>query len=190
MDLGHGGARKRALLLQDALYGGGHDDEAADYALRLGWVTIAEMHFLASKHFLARRCTCQRERVGRERAGLRPPRLCSAEPAPARPLAGGMSVRSCLVRGSPHRCLPPVQGATSSSSAPTWSSGQQRLQNVESPNQESTVMVESAVMGVMVVVVTVDAFSTMVNLNIQAYTSMKPLPCHRAIKCADQFQTL
>jgi hypothetical protein len=61
---------------------------------------------------------------------------------------------------------------------------------VESPNQESTVMVESAVMGVMVVVVTVDAFSTMVNLNIQAYTSMKPLLCHRAIKCADQFQTL
>jgi len=51
-------------------------------------------------------------------------------------------------------------------------------------------MVESAVMGVMVVVVTVDAFSTMVNLNIQAYTSMKPLPYHRAIKCADQFQTL
>ncbi|RLM93182.1 transcription factor bHLH13-like [Panicum miliaceum] len=44
-------ARKRALLRLHALYGGGDDDEGADYALRLDWVTGAEMYFLASMYF-------------------------------------------------------------------------------------------------------------------------------------------
>ncbi|KAF8696161.1 hypothetical protein HU200_037056 [Digitaria exilis] len=44
-------ARKRALLRLHALYGGGDDDEGADYALRLDQVTGAEMYFLASMYF-------------------------------------------------------------------------------------------------------------------------------------------
>ncbi|KAG2591107.1 transcription factor bHLH13-like [Panicum virgatum] len=44
-------ARKRALLRLHALYGGGDDDEGADYALRLDRVTGAEMYFLASMYF-------------------------------------------------------------------------------------------------------------------------------------------
>ncbi|KAG2583276.1 hypothetical protein PVAP13_6KG215306 [Panicum virgatum] len=37
-------------------------------------------------------------------------------------------------------------------------------------------------------VVVVVAVCTILNLNVQAYTSMMPLPCHRAIERADQFQ--
>ena len=43
---------------------------------------------------------------------------------------------------------------------------------------------------VVAVVVGVVGLWTMVMLNIQAYTSIKPLPCHRVIERADQFQTL
>ena len=43
---------------------------------------------------------------------------------------------------------------------------------------------------VVAVVVGVVAVRTIVNLNVQAYTCMKPLPCHRTIERADQFQTL
>ena len=43
---------------------------------------------------------------------------------------------------------------------------------------------------VVAVVVRVVAVCTIVMLNSQAYTSMKPLPCHRAIERADQFQML
>ncbi|XP_039840774.1 transcription factor MTB1-like [Panicum virgatum] len=45
-------ARKRALLRLHALYGGGDDDEGADYVLRLDRVIGAEMYFLASMYFL------------------------------------------------------------------------------------------------------------------------------------------
>lgn len=47
-------AKKRALLQLHALYDGGdedEDDEGDDYALCLGWVTAAEMYFLASTYF-------------------------------------------------------------------------------------------------------------------------------------------
>ncbi|RLN23528.1 transcription factor bHLH13-like [Panicum miliaceum] len=49
-------ARKRALLRLHALYGGGDDDEGADYALRLDRVTGAEMYFLASMYFSFPEC--------------------------------------------------------------------------------------------------------------------------------------
>ena len=53
-------------------------------------------------------------------------------------------------------------------------------------------MVVAAVVVAAAVVVNmaVDASSRMRWLSIQAYTSMKPLPCHRAIERADQFPTL
>jgi len=49
------------------------------------------------------------------------------------------------------------------------------------------VVVVAVVAGVMEGVV---GLCTMVMLNSQAYTSIKPLPCHLVIERADQFQTL
>jgi hypothetical protein len=53
-------------------------------------------------------------------------------------------------------------------------------------------MVAVAVMvaATIVVVMLVDACSRTWWLSVQAYASMKPLTCHSAIECADQFPTL
>ena len=102
-------ARKRALLRLHALYGGGDDDEGADYALRLDRVTDAEMYFLASMYFSFP------EGAGGPGHALASGRHAwvAADPRPRGAGAGARVVRPRVprpVRGAPHRRLPPVQG--------------------------------------------------------------------------------